>query len=136
MKSLSAVFITLVIFLNAYAYSFAGEVPKTAPKSPGSEVGVSTKFSKDKQTLIVTFSNLKKIKTLNYTLNYEASGISEGVVGNIKPTKNNSLTRNIYLGTCSGKVCKPHKKIKNLKLQLKGDYKSKAKINKTLNIKI
>lgn len=66
---------------------------------------------------------------------YQANGIPEGVVGSVKAS-NKPIIRNIYLGTCSGKVCKPHKKIKNMSLQLKGEYKNKKKINQTLKVKL
>lgn len=136
MKLLSLILV-ISFFLTSQFTVFAGEVPKTLPtKLKNNSISVSTKLSKDKQTVIATFSNLKDVKIVNYTLMYEANGIGEGVIGSIKPTSNKSITKNIYLGTCSGRVCRPHKKIKNMLLQLTGEYKNKKKINQTIKVKI
>lgn len=82
------------------------------------------------------FSNLKNVKKVSYTLSYEGNGIGQGVMGSfLVGKKQKGLSRNILLGTCSGKVCTYHKSVKNVKLEVKAIYKSGKSSAKTYTIK-
>jgi hypothetical protein len=90
----------------------------TAPasKTSGGSVGVTPRLA-DRQNLRIYFSNVKSAKTIDYELTYVANGLEQGVFGSVKGSAaGSSVTRTMYFGTCSHKVCTPHRNIKNMKL--------------------
>lgn len=118
--------------------------PKITKKTPSklkktssavSSVGVSYSLRKDKKALTVAFSNLKKAKSVFYTLSYQTQGKYEGVSGTITPSKNQE-TRQLLFGTCSNKVCRYHKSIKNMRLEVSVDLLSGKTMSKNYKIKI
>ena len=67
---------------------------------------VDIKTRLDKKAITLTFKNLTDIVSIDYTLSYLAKGVTKGVNGKAVPAKlDQTLTREILLGTCSGAVC-------------------------------
>ena len=121
-KSLS-IFFSFILF----TFLLSGHVSAAAPSA-------SASFSKKANSVSAFFSNLKGVKSVSYTLSYTGSGISQGVVGSIKPGKAKSASRKLYLGTCSGRVCVAHRNVKNLKLKATFNAGGKT-TTKTVKIK-
>lgn len=67
----------------------------------------SAKLNRASHSAVVTFTNMAKVKTVEYTLSYSANGIPQGAVGSFTPAGGNQ-TRDLYFGTCSKGVCTPH----------------------------
>src|SRR3989338_842707 len=78
----------------------------------------SAKYIKNKNVVRAYFGNLKGVKNVSYTLYYQGNGIGQGVEGSFKPGKKKSWSKDLYLGTCSARVCTKHKNIKNIKLEV------------------
>lgn len=106
---------------------------KTAAAS--SLIGVSYSLRKDKKALMVAFSNLKKASNVFYTLSYQTQGKYEGISGTITPSKNQE-SRQLLFGTCSNKVCRYHKGIKNMRFEISAELLSGKSMNKSYKIKI
>lgn len=117
-------FALLVIVVNPV---FAAK--KIAP------VYVAPTFIKSTNNVRATFSGTKNAKKVSYTLSYEGNGVGQGVMGSFVPGKSNVVTKNLYLGTCSGKVCIKHKNIKNCQLSVTITYKNGQTTTKTYKIK-
>lgn len=99
-------------------------------------VKISGYLSKDRRYVYVTFSNLKDTKYLSYTLTYKSNGINQGVVGGITPSKKtSSITKRIFLGTCSGWVCRLHTNVSDIKLLVQGTYRSGKTFSISIKIK-
>ncbi len=85
-------------------------------------VSVSLTKSKTKDnTIVMGISGMQsKYKTVAYELSYDSLGIVQGVT--TKPLDvmgKDSFTRDdIYLGTCSRNVCRPHPGVKKISLVL------------------
>lgn len=75
------------------------------------EVAVTTSSAKE-NTVIVTASKLaSKYSGVAYEVTYETNGTFQGVNSGTKPidvTGKETFERDVYLGTCSRNVCKPH----------------------------
>ncbi len=70
-----------------------------------------TKHPSKANTMILTVDGLKKeYATIAYELSYDSAGTSQGVISKALDVSNlESFTRDdIYLGTCSRNVCRPH----------------------------
>ena len=98
------------------------EEPQEVIEPLASSVEVSLTKSKTKDnTIIMGISGMKsKYKTVAYELSYDSLGIVQGVT--TKPldvTGKDAFTRDdIYLGTCSRNVCRPHPGVKKISLVL------------------
>ena len=98
------------------------EQPQEVIEPLASSVEVSLTKSKTKDnTIIMGISGMKsKYKTVAYELSYDSLGIVQGVT--TKPldvTGKDAFTRDdIYLGTCSRNVCRPHPGVKKISLVL------------------
>lgn len=136
MKKLS-LFLLLLLFLVIPSSSYAAKAKKQAKaKSVASsqmQIGVNPQLVQSKRTLRIVFTKIKNVKTITYEVTYNANGVSQGVMGTITPKKP-SETRNVLLGTCSGKVCVYHTGITNLQLKVTATYKSGAVSSKTYPI--
>ena len=127
----------VVILLSIIIFLFAQAIPVAAAAKPkktlSPSIAVSAQQIKAKNAVRVSFGNLKGVSKVSYTLLYEASGVGQGVVGSFLPGKKTSISQDIYLGTCSGRVCVPHRNIKGIQLEVKTKYtngKSSSKIYK------
>lgn len=93
---------------------------ETAPLASTVEVSVATSRTKD-NTIVLRVSGMQsKYSTVAYELSYDSLGIVQGVT--TKPldvSGKDTFTRDdIYLGTCSRNVCRPHPGVKKVSLVL------------------
>jgi hypothetical protein len=98
-------------------------------------VYVAPTFIKSTNNVRATFSGTRDAKKISYTLSYEGNGIGQGVIGSFAPAKSNVVTKNLFLGTCSGKVCIKHKNIKNITLTVTITYSNGQVVTNTYKIK-
>ena len=108
--------------------------PVLAAKKSAS-IYVAPTFIKSSNNVRTTFSGTKNAKKISYTLSYDGNGVGQGVVGSFNPGKSNVVTKNLFLGTCSGKVCIKHKNIKNCQLSVTTTYKNGKSTTKVYKIK-
>jgi len=98
------------------------EQPQEVVEPLASSVAVSLTKSKVKDnTIVMGISGMQsKYKTVAYELSYDSLGIVQGVT--TKPLDvmgKDTFTRDdIYLGTCSRNVCRPHPGVKKISLVL------------------
>ncbi|MFZ2025157.1 MAG: hypothetical protein WAV51_02675 [Microgenomates group bacterium] len=72
-------------------------------------------------TVVLSISGLKSgYKTVTYEVSYETQGVVQGVTSRpLEVAGKDTFTRDdIYLGTCSRNVCKPHTGVKKVSLVL------------------
>ncbi len=108
--------------------------PKTA--SSGSSITVSPRLRKDKNALLISFSNLQNATAVSYTLIYQTNGQEEGAGGSVRPSDGNAANRELLFGTCSKNVCRYHTNIKNVRLEVTGQLKSGKTFTKRYRIRI
>jgi hypothetical protein len=130
-----------VMFFREPASVQAAKVRVFTPASSGSSTTVGNgtpavylSLRRDRQALNLSFINLKATKSATYELTYTGSGQDQGVFGSIKPTE--SGKRSLYFGTCSYRVCNPHKNIQNMKLSVKFSLNNGKTISKRYKIKV
>lgn len=129
-KILLAFLVFLLLFASVFpTYAVAAKKPAAA------SVGVSAKQIKIRNTVRASFSGLKGVSKVSYMLMYSANGIGQGAGGSFSPGKKTSITRDIYLGTCSGRVCTPHRNIKNLQLEVTVKYTNGKSFKKIYKVK-
>lgn len=131
MKRFLSIILTLVLFFSLVSPVAAAKKPIKKAVVPG--VSVSASYIKAKNVVRASFGGLKGVRSVSYTLFYQANGVGQGVVGTLSPGKKTSLVKDMYLGTCSGRVCTKHKNIKNLQIEVKTKFtngKSSTKIYK------
>jgi len=98
------------------------EQPQEVIAPLAASVSVSLTKSKTKDnTIVMGISGMQsKYKTVAYELSYDSLGIVQGVT--TKPLDvmgKDTFTRDdIYLGTCSRNVCRPHPGVKKISLVL------------------
>lgn len=71
-----------------------------------------------KQNVSITFANVKLCQSITYELTYLSNNLEQGVFGSVKPTEGNTVSRSLFMGTCSRKVCVAHRNITNLRLEI------------------
>ncbi len=87
---------------------------------PPADATISVEITKSKvreNTLVLTVSGLgSNYSTLAYEISYETQGVVQGVTSQplVLSGKDTFVRDDIYLGTCSGKVCKPHLGVKKV----------------------
>jgi hypothetical protein len=84
--------------------------------------------SNKQNAVTIHFYNLRQVEKVTYTLTYTADGVEQGISGSFSPDKN-SETRKLFLGTCSQNVCTPHKKVRDLRLEIHITYKNGSQSN-------
>lgn len=99
-------------------------------------VGISPRLRKDRKALRVYFSNLKKAKSITYTLIYQTNGKDEGASGTVDVSAGNNTSRELAFGTCSSGVCRYHPNIKNLRLEVTIELTSGKIVVKKYRIKV
>lgn len=104
------------------SFFFIQAHPATAAKPKKVAVpsfSISAQYIKPPKNLVrMYFGNLKGIAKVSYTLMYTANGVGQGVEGSFSPGKKTSWSKDLFLGTCSGKVCLRHGNIKNMQLEV------------------
>ena len=93
---------------------------ETVPLASTVEVSVTKSRTKD-NTIVLTISGMQsKYSTVAYELSYDSLGIVQGVT--TKPLdvtgKDTFIRDDIYLGTCSRNVCRPHPGVNKVSLVL------------------
>lgn len=97
---------------------------------------ISPNVAKNKRSVSLYLANLQKTISVTYSLSYVTDGKSEGAGGTIKTKGKYSLSRNLLFGTCSNKVCRYHKKIKNAQLTVVVTYLDGTSITKTFKLRV
>lgn len=128
MKKFAALLFTFLALTIFVPSTFAAK-PKVAT------VIVSAVRIPVKNIVRVNFSNLRSTKSISYTLMYTGNGIGQGVTGSLNPGKKLSVSRDLFLGTCSKNVCIKHANVKNIKLQVTIYYVNGTSTSKTYNVK-
>jgi hypothetical protein len=77
----------------------------------------SAKLRSDRKAIYLFLSNLLSASSVSYELTYFSNDIPQGVIGSIRPKKNNE-TRELLFGTCSKSVCRYHTNIADMKLKV------------------
>jgi len=95
----------------------------------------SLSLSKDRRFVYLSFSDLKKVSRVNYTLVYDSSSGQKGFEGGFRlnPKTSRSSRRQI-LGTCSSGRCVYHKNIKNVSLDATFTLRSGGTLNITKSL--
>ncbi len=121
----------IVIFFLVQNFPQVAAAKPKVPLIPS--ISPSAQYIKAKNVVRAFFGNIKGVTKVTYIFTYEGNGVGQGVQGSFSPGKKTSYSRDFYLGTCSGKVCIQHKKIKNMQLQVTTKFingKSSSKIYK------
>jgi len=140
MKIFVTLFLTVISLLAVQSVN-AKLLPRFQGK-PAAKVVVATgvvvspRLRFDRGALVVYFGNLNKANSVTYTLMYQSSGVDQGVSGTLDSANGNSLTRELYFGTCSSGVCRPHGDLSNMKLEVTSDLTSGKKTLKRFKIRI
>ncbi len=84
----------------------------------------------------VHFAPLLWVKNVSYVLTYDANGIPQGISGSFNPNGKHNISKEFFLGTCSGSVCIKHQNIRNVKIQATFEYIDNTSETKTDNIHV
>jgi hypothetical protein len=128
MNRLTIFFFVLVLFVL-----FTPNIE--AKKSVAPSISASGRLVKSSNSVSAYFGNIKGVKRVTYTLMYEGNGVGQGVVGSFVPGKKTSFSKNLFLGTCSGRVCIKHRNIKNIQLEVVTKYTNGKSATKLLKVK-
>ena len=96
---------------------------------------VSPKLRSDRRAIVLTLSNLQKVKNVTYTLMYQTDGVDQGVGGTLDSSSGSSVTRELLFGTCSD-VCRYHSDITNMKLEIVSELPNGRQTLKRYRIKV
>ena len=96
---------------------------------------VSPKLRGDRRAIVLTLSNLQKVKNVTYTLMYQTDGVDQGVGGTLDSSSGSSVTRELLFGTCSD-VCRYHSDITNMKLEIISELPNGRQTLKRYRIKV
>ncbi len=96
---------------------------------------VSPKLRSDRRAIVLTLSNLQKVKNVTYTLMYQTDGVDQGVGGTLDSSSGSSVTRELLFGTCSD-VCRYHSNITNMKLEIVSELPNGRQTLKRYRIKV
>ncbi|MBI2443573.1 MAG: hypothetical protein HYV40_06760 [Candidatus Levybacteria bacterium] len=127
----------IVSFLIVALFFIQSSIVSAASKktSGGGSVSTSAQLIKKRNAVRTYFGNLKGVKSVSYTLFYQANGVGQGVEGTFSPGKKKSWSKDLYLGTCSGKVCVAHRNIKNIQMEVKTKFTNGKTSTKLIKIK-
>ena len=96
---------------------------------------VSPKLRFDRQALILTISNLHKVKNVTYTLMYQTNGVDQGAQGTLDSSSGQSVLRELLFGTCSD-VCRYHSNITGMKLEIVSELPNGRQTLRRYRIKV
>ena len=88
---------------------------------------------------VLKFKQLKLIYGENRyyaKVRYQSSGVYQGVSGTLDSSSGNSVTRELYFGTCSSGVCRPHGDLNNMKFEVISELTNGRKTLKRFKIRI
>lgn len=123
-------FVLTFLFVNNLPANAAGKAKNAAPS-----ISASGQFVKARNVVRANFSKIKGVSKITYVLTYIGNGNSQGVEGSFVPGKRTSFSKDIYLGTCSRKVCVQHRNVKNLQLQVTTKFTNGKSSSKTYKVK-
>ncbi len=118
-----------ILALLSFAMFFFGATSTLAAKkrvwektvvttaSRNSPLSVSARFSGWKQYLNVSFRGVASTKSIAYELIYASNGVDQGAEGKVYSNESN-VTKSLFLGTCSYRVCTAHKNVSNVRLRI------------------
>jgi hypothetical protein len=109
--------------------------PKPSPQIKLKEIKINGDYKKNKSIVEVGFSNLDNVKFISFSLIYTHNGVTEGVFDSFSPNGVKKFKKDIFLGSCSTGICKPHLNPINIKLQADGFYTNNQSFSKAINIK-
>jgi len=89
-----------------------------------------------KQNVSIRFYNLNLCQSVSYEITYLSNNLEQGIFGSVKASEGRSVSRSLFLGTCSKKVCVAHRNITNLYLTINYKLTSGQNIVKKYRIKI
>lgn len=104
----------------------------TVSSSPYASIGVTNW----KQNVSIRFYNLNLCQSVSYEITYLSNNLEQGIFGSVKSSEGRSVSRSLFLGTCSKKVCVAHRNITNLYLEINYKLTSGKNIVKKYRIKI
>lgn len=113
----------------------SGFIAETVPEN--TEVSLDIADAAEANTILLKVGNLQsKYTGIGYEVTYETEGTFQGVNSGSKPidvTGKDEFTRDVYLGTCSKNVCKPHTGVKEVSIvmQFTDADGQKTQLNKT-----
>lgn len=90
----------------------------------------------DKKALNIFFGNVHVAQTIQYLVTYESNGSKRGIVGEVTPGQQSTITEEVIFGTCSGVHCVYDTNITKLKLEVTAQLLSGKNYKKTFKIKI
>lgn len=113
------------VFSGSPAPSTAGTEAITPVELPAADASIQVNLTKSTVTANAVVISVKgmanKMVSVAYELTYTSNGMVKGVNSGSKPldeTNQDSLSREIYLGTCSKNVCTPDTGVSKLTLNL------------------
>lgn len=109
---------------------------KTIVAAPArtSQLSVTAKFTSWKQYLNVSFKGVANTKGITYELIYTSNGIDQGAMGRVEVSEGN-VTRSLFLGTCSHRVCTAHKNVSNVRLSVTYQLANGQSVTKNYKVK-
>lgn len=84
--------------------------------SSAGKLGMLVKFRGDRRAVNVTFTNVASVTSINYTLSYVGSGLSQGAGGSVDTSLGGTIVRELLFGSCSSGVCRYDTGVANAKL--------------------
>lgn len=108
----------------------------TTSKRVGTGISVYPKLRVDKRALIVNFANLQNATNVSYALTYQTSEQQEGALGALNLSNPSNNSAELLFGTCSKNVCRYHRGISNMRLEVSYTTKSGNKYLKRFRLKV
>lgn len=140
LKTISAFVLSLALIFTLQGEVFAKKKIVLKSSSGGATTVskkpvIGVKFRSDRKALVLSASSANTASVISYELTYDSNGVAQGVVGAIRPTASTAKAE-LYFGTCSAGVCRPHTNLSNMKLSVISTLNSGQKIKRSFKVKI
>ena len=129
------ILIPLFIIISFQTLDYRAEAATKSTKAVVPSISISAQYIKTKNIVRIYFGSISGVSKIAYTLTYQGNGIGQGVIGSFAPGKQTSASKDIYLGTCSGKVCTPQRNIKNIQLEATTKFTNGKSSSKAYTVK-
>jgi len=148
MKKIVLITATLSAFIllntaNVYAKRLLPHLKKsvsaTTNKSAApvsGRVTTAVSFRGDRKAININFNNMGVATRIDYTLSYNTRGTTQGVTGTIIPSGENSISRELLLGTCSRNVCRYDTGITNARATITSTLANGKRVVKRYRLKV
>lgn len=134
---LSQLFLIVSLLLGVVSSVEAAKPRVRKVGVPPSGIAYSrARLSRATNSVVLTFLNLDKVKSVTYTLSYVANGIPQGAVGTLAVSGQTTDSRDLYFGTCSHGVCTPHYNLRNVTVLVTTTLPSGATHTKRYRIRV